>query len=81
MGINTKTIVSCTCDICNKPCNKNDGNISIQVNGGDGRDVGPATIDGMLVFNQPYGCSKGIVCKACKKIFLAEYMYREFGDE
>ena len=76
MGIKTKTTEECTCDVCQKPCGKNDGIIQIQVNGGDGRDVGPASIDGKIVFNQPYGCSNGIVCKACKREWLARYVSR-----
>ena len=74
MGIKTKTIEECTCDICQKPCGKNEGEIVIHVNGGDGRDIGPATITGKIVFNQPYGCSGGIVCNQCKKEWLALYV-------
>jgi hypothetical protein len=74
MGINTKTIEIITCDICGVNCGKNDSDINIQVNGGDGRDVGPATINAKLVFNQPYGCSNGIVCFDCKIKFLKQYL-------
>ena len=74
MGIKTKTIEVVTCDICYKQCSKDEGEIVIQVNGGDGRDVGPATITGELAFHQPYGCSKGIVCKQCKKEWLTRYV-------
>ena len=74
MGITTKTITECTCDICGNACGQNDGEISIRVNGGDGRDVGPATIYATLIFNQPYGCSKGIVCRACKIKWLHAYL-------
>jgi hypothetical protein len=73
MGITTKTTKECTCDICQKSCQELDGNITIRVNNGDGRDVGPSTINGKIVFEQPYGVSNGLVCKACKKEFLTRY--------
>ena len=68
------TTEECTCDICKMPCGKDDGKILIQVNAGDGRDVGPATINGLLQFNQPYGVSRGIVCRSCKKAWLTRYV-------
>jgi hypothetical protein len=74
MGIKTIKTKECTCDICGDACGENDGVISIRVNGGDGRDVGPATINGKLTFTQPYGVSDGIICNTCKKKFLAKYI-------
>ncbi len=73
MGIVTKQITSCTCDVCNQSCDKDDGVICVQVNGGD-RDVGPANIEGRLTFFQPYGCQKGVVCRACKIKWLKIYI-------
>jgi len=74
MGITTKTVTECTCDICRKPCDKNDGKIQIMVNSGDGRDVGPAYINGLLFFDAPYQCAAGVVCKECKIKWLALYL-------
>ncbi len=74
MGIKQTVITECYCDICRNKCEPNDGIIKIQVNGGDGRDVGPAYINGALSFYQPYGCSDGIVCHQCKVKFLQRYL-------
>lgn len=74
MGVTTRTITTCTCDVCGKECQQGEGVIAIQVNSGDGRDVGPATINGTLTFNQPYGCDKGIVCRSCKLEWLRRYV-------
>ena len=74
MGVTRREVVEVNCDICGRDCAENDGDINIQVNGGDGRDVGPATIKATLRFNQPYGCSGGIVCVQCKHKYLAEYV-------
>jgi len=76
MGIKNKTIEVVTCDICRNTCKKDDCEISIQVNGGDGRDVGPATITGKLTFTQPYGVSNGLICRDCKIKWLTEYLKR-----
>lgn len=73
MGIKTETVTIVTCDICGNQCGRGDGEISIQVNGGD-RDVGPATIHGELRFTQPYGVSNGILCMACKRKWLQHYV-------
>lgn len=80
MGITTKEIDIATCDICKAECGEADGNITIKVNDGDGRDVGPATINGKLVFNQPYGCQDGIVCRRCKLRFLFRYLESELSS-
>lgn len=74
MGIVEKTVRICTCDVCQQPCGEQDGNIKIQVNSGDGRDVGPAHIHGALRFDQPYGCVNGIVCSRCKLEWLKRYV-------
>ena len=76
MGIEIKTTEVITCDICKSSCGKDDGKITIKVNNGDGRDVGPATIDGQLTFTQPYGVSRGIVCRECKINWLTKYLER-----
>lgn len=77
MGVKTETVRTVTCDICHKECGERDGDISIQVNSGDGRDVGPAMIFGRLQFDQPYGCQNGIICTECKIKYLSLYV-REF---
>jgi len=74
MGVTTRTVTVCTCDVCQRECQPDEGRITIEVNGGDGRDVGPATISGMLTFHQPYGCDKGVVCRACKIKWLRRYV-------
>lgn len=74
MGVSTTQITVCTCDLCGSECGNGDGEIAIQVNSGDGRDVGPATINANLVFNQPYGCHKGVVCEVCKFKWLRRYI-------
>jgi hypothetical protein len=74
MGIAKNTVEIVTCDICGHNCGKNDGDICIQVNGGDGRDVPPATITGTLRFTQPYKVSNGILCLFCKTKWLKKYV-------
>jgi hypothetical protein len=74
MPVLIKTITTVTCDICIRECGINDNVIKINVNGGDGRDVGPATIYGELKFNQPYGVSGGIICNQCKMNWLDYYV-------
>lgn len=76
MGIKETTVTTITCDICGNQCGRKDGEIEIQVNGGDGRDVGPATITGELRFHQPYGVSNGILCRSCKVKYLKTYLSR-----
>lgn len=78
MGVVTKTLVCCTCDICREDCYHGDGVISIKVNNGDGRDVGPAFIRGTLQFDQPYVAYNGVVCLECKKKYLKRYL-QEIG--
>lgn len=74
MGVQTKTVKTVTCDMCNRACHETDDDIVIRVNGGDGRDVGPATIDGSIHFNQPYGVQGGLICIACKAKWLNRYV-------
>ena len=74
MAIVRREVWDITCDVCGKECREDDGEIRVKVNNGDGRDVGPATISGRLMFNQPYGCSNGIVCANCKRKWLTKYL-------
>ena len=74
MGIKVTEVIVATCDICYKECGEHDGNITIKINSGDGRDVGPSVIWGQLFVNHPYGCTKGIVCKSCKVKWLQQHI-------
>lgn len=74
MGKTTRTVTECTCDICGKECGERDGKIQIPINHGDGRDVGPAVIRGVLNVTQPYGVKVGLVCMECKKKWLSYYV-------
>ena len=38
MGVIRKTVELCTCDMCGAECDRDDGDIVVQVNRGDGRD-------------------------------------------
>ncbi len=80
MGIVKTTVEVITCDSCGHNCGKNDGDIYIEVNGGDGRDVGPATITGTLRFTQPYGVSNGIICSFCKEAYLRQYLESNYDN-
>lgn len=42
MGVTIKSVEEVTCDMCGQSCGKTDGDIYIQVNGGDGRGGGRA---------------------------------------
>jgi hypothetical protein len=91
MGIKTRTITECTCDICHAPCEADESCIAIEIHPGDGRDVGPSYMTAKLSVNFQYGVSNGICCKACKLKFLRKYVAasqppdagegREGGDE
>lgn len=74
MGIKTQTVMTCTCDMCHAECGQWDGEIKIQVDGGDGRDVGPGYIKGSLKVTLPYRVSDGIICHDCKIKWLAAYV-------
>lgn len=74
MGIVTKTVIECTCDLCGAKCGEGDGKISIQVHSGDGRDVGPGFIYAHLTVDLPYRCHKGIVCNPCALKWLGVYV-------
>lgn len=77
MGVITKTVELCTCDMCGAECDRDDGDVVVQVNSGDGRDVGPAFVWATLCFYQPYRCAIGIVCHTCKIKWLKRYMEQE----
>jgi hypothetical protein len=76
MGIKTKEITECTCDVCGKVCEVFESEFCVTINSGDGRDVGPSEIFGKVYVNNPYGYSKGIVCKECKIKWLKIYLER-----
>lgn len=62
------------CDVCGKRCNKDENEIRIAINGGDGRDVGPSTIYATLYVDHPYGISGGLVCAICCRKWLQEWL-------
>ena len=76
MGVKRSVVFHISCDICGAECggDGDSGVIRHEVNGGDGRDVGPAYVYGEIKFFQPYGCDKGIVCEKCKMKYLAAYL-------
>lgn len=74
MAVKTYSVVEITCDLCGSECAGDDGNIHIQVNSGDGRDVGSAYISGRISFTQPYQCVSGDICQACKIEWLRRYV-------
>ncbi len=74
MGIRTKTVTECTCDVCGSACSQEDTKLRIAINGGDGRDVGPSEIYATVMVMHPYRCDKGIVCKKCQKEWLQRYL-------
>ena len=74
MGISTRTVTEISCDLCAVECSASDGVIDIQINSGDGRDVGPATLTAAFRLDVPYGVSGGIICKACKLKWLGIYL-------
>jgi len=74
MAVKTYSVVEVTCDLCGAECAGDDGNIYIEVNGGDGRDVGPAYISGRISFTQPYKCASGDLCQKCKLAWLRRYV-------
>lgn len=74
MGVTIKTIEEYTCDVCHKPCEKDDAEIHIITGRGDGRDVGSSAIKGRLTFYAPYQCTNGVVCKECKTKWLKHYV-------
>ena len=74
MGIQTKTMTVCTCDLCGAACRLNDGDVRIQVHPGDGRDVGPGFMHATMSVDLPYRVNKGIVCRSCKVKWLRAYL-------
>ena len=73
MAVKTYSVVEVTCDLCGAECAGDDGNIYIEVNGGD-RDVGPAYISGRISLTQPYKCVSGDLCQKCKLAWLRRYV-------
>ena len=73
MGITTKTVQVCTCDICQKECSASEGTIKIKVKRPD-RDVGRSYIFVTLQYYSPYVCDNGIVCDECKDKYLQQYV-------
>ena len=73
MGIKQVTITTCTCDVCGEDCAKDESALKIQINSGDGRDVGPSYIYAKISVEHPYGCSNGIVCRKCQKEWFSHY--------
>lgn len=55
MGIKTRTITECTCDICRSECNDDDNYIVIEIHPGDGQDVGPSYMTAKLSVDFQYG--------------------------
>lgn len=74
MGIQTKTVTECTCDVCGNVCQPDDTKLRVQINNGDGRDVAPSEIYARVMVKHPYGCEMGIVCKSCQKKWLQMYI-------
>lgn len=74
MGLVTRTVTECTCDLCQQPCQPDDSCIAIQIHPGDGRDVGPSYMTAKLSVDFQYGVSNGICCFACKMKFLRKYV-------
>ena len=74
MGIQTKTVTECDCDVCGRVCKPEDTKLHVQINSGDGRDVGPSTIYAVVMVEHPYCCDRGIVCKSCQKEWLQKYI-------
>lgn len=76
MGVSTRTVTVISCDLCGDECGAFDGVIEIEVNSGDGRDVGPATLTAAFRLDRPYGVQGGIICKTCKLKWLGIYLER-----
>ena len=74
MGVSKTVVVSCTCDVCGKPCEETDNYLHIEINGGDGRDVGSSYIHAKIQVTKPYAVSGGIVCKTCQVEWLSRYV-------
>lgn len=76
MGIQRKEVVTCTCDICSKACDKDEGDVEITISS---TTVGRNYIYGNLSAYIPYCTSKGVVCKDCKLFYLEMYIQQERG--
>ena len=74
MGVTIKQIKVCTCDVCGKECEEDEGNIQITTGYSiDSR----AYVFGNLYAYIPYGTSQGVVCKECKLSYLEKYIAQE----
>lgn len=69
-----QTIASFSCDLCGNDCADTDNTIEIQVNEGDGRDVGPAFLRGRITAYIPYGADRGDVCRPCLLKWLSVWV-------
>lgn len=76
MGIQRKEVVTCTCDICGKVCEQDEGDIEITISS---TTVGRNYLYGNLSAYIPYCTSKGVVCKDCKLFYLEMYIQQERG--
>lgn len=72
MAKKTQTVT--TCDLCGDECSETDNLIEIQVDGGDGRDVGPSLIRGQVAVFLPYRTERGDICKPCLLRWLGVYV-------
>ena len=74
MAKKTQTITTYTCDLCGSECDEIDGIVEIQVDSGDGRDIGPGYIRGRIAAYLPYRADRGEVCKPCLLKWLDVYV-------
>lgn len=77
MAKKIQTITTCTCDLCGNECAEAEGTVEIQIDGGDGRDVGPGFIRGCFAVFLPYGVDGvdgGEVCRTCLLKWLGVYV-------
>jgi len=64
------------CDLCKAECGENDGEVSICVHPGDGRDVWPSYIRAKFFVYWSYGKSgqNTHICTSCRMKWLREYV-------
>jgi len=74
MGVVKKMISICTCDLCKQECQESDNRIEIQIDNGDGRDVGPGYLVANLRLELPYRVSGGVICRPCSMKWLSRYV-------
>ena len=70
----TKTIITCTCDLCGNECNENDNIVEIQVDREWGWNIGPGFMRGRIAAFLPYRADRGEVCKPCLLKWLGVYV-------